>query len=73
MSIRICLSGATGCAGSELARAIAKTAGLELVAAVSRRHAGRALGEVLGAPHLACPVFASATEALANPCDVFVE
>jgi 4-hydroxy-tetrahydrodipicolinate reductase len=71
--IKVCLAGATGWAGSELARSIGKTAGLALVAAVSRKHAGRDLGEVLGAPHLACPVYASATEALANPCDVFVE
>jgi len=73
MAIRVCLAGATGWAGSELARAIAKTTDLELVAAVSRKHAGRALGEVLDEPRLACAVYASAAEALANPCDVFVE
>jgi 4-hydroxy-tetrahydrodipicolinate reductase len=31
------------------------------------------LGEVLGEPRLSCPVHASAEEALAHPCDVFVE
>ncbi len=31
------------------------------------------LGEVLGEPRLATPIFASATEALGQPCDVFVE
>jgi 4-hydroxy-tetrahydrodipicolinate reductase len=40
---------------------------------VSRRHAGRRLGEVLSEPRLTCRIYASATEALANPCDVFVE
>ena len=71
--INVCLAGATGWAGSELARSIAKRADLALVAAVSRKHAGRVLGEVLGEPRLACPVYASAAEALAIPCDVFVE
>ncbi|MGB6310928.1 MAG: 4-hydroxy-tetrahydrodipicolinate reductase [Steroidobacteraceae bacterium] len=73
MVIKVCLAGATGWAGSELARAIARTADLALVAAVSRKHAGRTLGEVLGEPRLDCPVYASAMDALANPCDVFVE
>ncbi len=73
MVINVCLAGATGWAGSELARSIAGTVDLALVAAVSRKHAGRGLGEVLGEPRLTCPVYASATEALANPCDVFVE
>jgi len=73
MMIKVCLAGATGWAGSELARALAKTTDLALVAAVSRKHAGRSLGEALGVPQLACPVYASAAEALANPCDVFVE
>jgi 4-hydroxy-tetrahydrodipicolinate reductase len=73
MVIKVCLAGATGWAGSELARSIAKTADLALVAAVARKHAGRDLGEVLGEPHLTCPIYPSAKEALANPCDVFVE
>lgn len=73
MTISICLAGATGWAGSELARGIAGAADLALVAAVSRRHAGRALSEVLGEPRLGCPVYASAAEALVHPCDVFVE
>ncbi len=73
MAINVCLAGASGWAGSELARSMAKTEGLALVAAVSRTHAGRRLGEVLGEARLACRVYPSATEALANPCDVFVE
>ena len=74
MSIRVCLAGATGWAGSALARAIAQTEDIELVAAVSRSHAQRTLGEVLGEPRLTAPVYATAEEALAErPCDVFFE
>lgn len=71
--IKVCLAGATGWAGSELARAIAKVDDLQLVGAVSRRHAGRSVGDVLGEPGLAAPIHASAAQALATPCDVFVE
>lgn len=73
MVLRVCLAGATGWAGSELARSIAKTADLGIVSAVGRRHAGQVLGEVLGEPRLTGQIFASAAEALVNPCDVFVE
>jgi hypothetical protein len=57
--IKVCLAGATGWAGSELARSMAGTPDLSLVAAVSRRHAGRGLGDVLGEPRLSCSVYAS--------------
>ncbi len=73
MPIRICLAGATGWAGSELSRAIASTADLSVVSAVGRTHAGRVLGDVLGEPKLTARVFATSAEALAVPCDVFVE
>lgn len=73
MTIRVCLAGATGWAGSALARAIAQSDAIELVAAVSRTHAQRSLGDVLAEPRLACPIYATAEEALAHPCDVFFE
>lgn len=73
MSLKVCLAGATGWAGSELARSIADKNDLEITAAVSRTHAGRRLGDVLGDTRLTCPVFASAADALGEPCDVFVE
>lgn len=73
MSTRLCLAGATGWAGSELARAIARLDDLAIVSAVSRTHAGRVLGDVLATPALTAPVHASAAAALATPCDVFVE
>lgn len=74
MPIRVCLAGATGWAGSAVARAIAELEDITLVSAVSRTHAGKTLGDVLTEPRLTCAVYATAQEALAtNPCDVFFE
>ena len=73
MSLKICVAGATGWAGSELARGIAAADDLTLVAAVARRHAGQRLGEVLGEPRLSASIFGSVDEAMAQPCDVLVE
>lgn len=73
MTIRVCLAGATGWAGSALARAIARTDDITLGAAVARTHAGRSLGDVLGEPALSCRIYATAAEALVQPCDVFFE
>lgn len=73
MMRKVCLAGATGWAGSELARGIAAVDDIKLVSAVSRKHAGQKLGAVLGESRLDTPVFASAAEALAHACDVFVE
>ncbi len=74
MTLKVCLAGATGWAGSELARGIAASADLQLVAAVSRRHApSPPLPPPPSPPPLPTPVFASAAEALATPSDVFVE
>ena len=70
---RVILAGATGWAGSALARGLAAQADLQLVAAVSRGAAGKRLGAVLGDDRLTAPVFASAQEALAHKADVFVE
>ena len=73
MTLRICVAGATGWAGAALARAIVRTDDLELVAGVSRRHAGRRFGEVLGIPNLNTLLSGSAEAALSTACDVFVE
>jgi 4-hydroxy-tetrahydrodipicolinate reductase len=73
MTTRVCLAGATGWAGSALARAIARTEDIQLVAAVARSHAGSILGDVLTEPKLTCPVFATAGEALSQQCEVFFE
>lgn len=67
------LAGATGWAGSELARAIAAETDLHLVAAVSRKNAGGRLGDVLGESRLDAPIYGAAREALRHESDVFVE
>lgn len=69
----VILAGATGWAGSELARGIAAADDLRLVAAVSRSQAGRPLSDVLAEPRLDCPVFGNAADALTQAADVFVE
>jgi len=71
--LRICLAGATGWAGSELSRGVFEASEMVLVAAISRSHAGRTLGEVIGIEGLTTPVFASVEEALKTNPDVFVE
>jgi 4-hydroxy-tetrahydrodipicolinate reductase len=73
MPITVCLAGATGWAGAELARSIAAAPDLQLASAVARRHAGARLGDVLDDPRLDAAIFGTAREALAVPCDVFVE
>jgi 4-hydroxy-tetrahydrodipicolinate reductase len=70
---RVVVAGATGWAGSALARGIARQPDLTLVAAIARRAAGSSLGLALGHPELTAPVFATAPEALARGADVFVE
>lgn len=71
MSIPLCLAGATGWGGFALAQALAKTADIRTISAVSRTHAQRNLGEVLCEPLLDSRIYATAEEALAHPCDVF--
>jgi 4-hydroxy-tetrahydrodipicolinate reductase len=73
MTLKVCLAGATGWAGSELARGIAASPDLSLVSAVSRSNAGKRVGAVLGIAGLETPIHADARSALAVPCDVFVE
>jgi 4-hydroxy-tetrahydrodipicolinate reductase len=70
---RVCVAGATGWAGSELSKAISKTMDMELVAAFSRNHAGKMLGEVLDIEGLNTPIFGTVEKALNTQPDVFVE
>jgi len=73
MSIKVCLAGGTGWAGSALSRGIFEAADIELAAVISRTHAGQVLGEVLEVEGLTTPIFGSVDEALTTKPDVFVE
>lgn len=73
MTTTICLAGVTGWAGSELAKGIARTDDLRLVSAVARKQAGGTVGQALDLADVDAPIFATAQQALAGGCDVFVE
>lgn len=71
--LKICLAGATGWAGSELARGIFDAGDMELVAAISRSHAGKTLDQAIGMEGLTTPIFGTVEAALETRPDVFVE
>ncbi len=73
MSLKVCLLGATGWVGRELAPAIHKEADLSLVSAYSRSHGGENLGELLGIADMATPVLGTVEETLQLAADVVVE
>jgi 4-hydroxy-tetrahydrodipicolinate reductase len=73
MTIDVCIAGATGWVGAELARAIHAADDLNLSGAIARRSAGQQLEAVLNLSGLDLTVCATAAEALLNHCDVFVE
>jgi 4-hydroxy-tetrahydrodipicolinate reductase len=73
MTIRVCVAGATGWAGSALSRGIFEAPDMELVAGISRSQAGKDLGDVLGIEGLAAPIFATMAEVLETKPDVVVE
>lgn len=71
--LKVCVAGATGWAGSELCKGIHTAADMALVSAVSRTHAGKNLGDVIGVAGLNTPIFATVEDALATSPDVLVE
>jgi 4-hydroxy-tetrahydrodipicolinate reductase len=73
MTIKVCLAGATGWAGSALAKAIHAAADMKLVGGVSRTHAGRPLAEAINCPGISLTLSGTAAGALKANCDVFVE
>jgi 4-hydroxy-tetrahydrodipicolinate reductase len=72
-NIAVCIAGATGWAGSALAKAVVDVSDIDLVAAVSRTHAGAALGSVIDKPGLTLEISASVGQALELRPDVLVE
>ena len=72
MSLRICIVGVTGWVGKPLSLAVAEAGDMQLVAAVSRSHAGRKLKEV-GDADVDLTISGSVSEALTTPSDVLVD
>jgi 4-hydroxy-tetrahydrodipicolinate reductase len=73
MAIRVCVAGASGWTGSAVTRAILGSDEFELTGAISRKHAGCDVAEVLGLPHRGVTVSGNLAEALARPADVLVD
>lgn len=71
--IKVCVAGATGWAGGPLSAAISEAPDMELVGAVSRTHAGKRLGDVIGRPGVDVTVEATVADALRRPTDVMVD
>ncbi len=73
MTIDVCLAGATGWVGADLARAVNAAEDMRVTGAIARSSAGRPLGTILDIPGLDVEIRATVQEALERPCDVFVE
>jgi 4-hydroxy-tetrahydrodipicolinate reductase len=73
MTIRVCIAGATGWAGSALTRAVHQAEDMVLSGAVSRSHKGKTIREVLGLNGADVVISESVNEALQTGCDVLVE
>jgi len=73
MTIRVCVAGATGWAGSPLTRAILESTEFQLVGAIARSSAGRDAGEVLGLPTAGVPIVGTLADALRAPTDVLID
>jgi 4-hydroxy-tetrahydrodipicolinate reductase len=72
--IKICLAGITGKVGQCLAETIASTTGLELVSAVSRKHAGKNVRDVINNFNSNILISSSVEEALKNnKVDVLID
>ncbi len=73
MPIRVCIAGASGTTGSAVARSVIASPEFELTGAITRRSAGRDVGDVLGLPPTGVRVAATLTEALGRPAEVLVD
>ena len=73
MAINVCIAGATGWAGSALAKAVHQVEDMKLVSAVSRKNKGKAIGGILELSGSDVVISGSVGEALTTPCDVMVE
>lgn len=74
MALRVFVAGGTGWAGSELSRGIVRTKGMELVGALSRKHSGKNLSDILKLQSGIIPIYEDIETALTKTdFDVLVE
>ncbi len=73
MTIKVCIAGATGWAGSALTKAVHKAEDMEISGAVSRSHNGKTINKVLGIDAKNVVIAGSVDEALKTGNDVMVE
>ena len=71
--LKVCVSGATGWTGRELALAVLDAEDMTLAAAVARKAAGQDIGTALGRGPAGVTVVASLDEALEAPCDLLID
>lgn len=73
MTMKVCISGATGWVGKPLCVAVSEAEDMRLVGAVSRTYKGYSLRDVIGDSKLDLTVSGSVAEALNAPTDVLVD
>lgn len=73
MSVKVCLAGVTGWAGSALAAGIFQTDDLDLVVGISRKHSGKTVGSKLDIKGFDTPIVATTDEALSFNPEIFFE
>lgn len=73
MTIKVCVAGATGWAGSPLTQRILESQEFQLVGALARRNAGRDVGEVLGRPAAGVQIVDTLADALRVQPDVLID
>ena len=73
MTIRVCIAGATGWAGSALTKAVCQAEDMVLSGAVSRSNKGKTIQQVLDLKGAGVVISGSVNEALKSGCDVMVE
>lgn len=73
MKIKICLAGATGWVGKELAKAIHQSNDFCLVTAVAKKSVGEKLGEIIGVQGLEVVISGTVNQALSTTCDILID
>lgn len=73
MKLKVCIAGATGWVGTPLCLAVSTAEDIVLAGAVSRRHQGRDLKDVIPGVNVNLAISGSVSEALETPTDILVD